>query len=418
MHQETSRSTRSLLAAVGPAPDSPLLDIGSPNGGIAKWAANLVGHAAYCHLDLLACRAAAQTRNVTVHHSDELPEGPFATVVVDAGEFEPAYVRELGLSVASILSPGGVCFFAPPRQEPLGRWQECLSQWFADVLVVPGTNDPPVLAAREPLVNTEENGIEAQGLEAHALKAQGLEAQALETQGREPEALEAEGLTKALTRLAWDEWAVDKFGRQFRFRTGHGVFSPRGLDTGTRALIEAIPQPVPGTSFLDLGCGVGVVAVIAASVWSCQVTAADVNARALRLTAMNAGDHGVADRVHVLPSNGFSDLDGMHFDVIATNPPYHTDYGVGKAFIEGAHRHLRPGGTFWMVVKQADWYINKMRAVFGGCRVLERDGYFVLMSERRDERRDGPSVKAPKGIATTRKHIKRLQEGARRKKRK
>ena len=48
---------------------------------------------------------------------------------------------------------------------------------------------------------------------------------------------------------------------------------------------------------------------------------------------------------------------------------------------------LRTGGRMLMVTKRADWYRNKLKAVFGGVRVYEQDGYCVFCAEKRAPRR-------------------------------
>jgi 16S rRNA (guanine1207-N2)-methyltransferase len=105
----------------------------------------------------------------------------------------------------------------------------------------------------------------------------------------------------------------------------------------------------------------------------------------------------------VIASDGFTALAGREFDLIASNPPYHTDYAVGKAFIAGAHRHLRLGGTRYLVVKRADWYEQKVRAIFGGCRLVQENGYTVIIAQKRP-----PRAGAPKAPQTTKKHAKRM----------
>lgn len=60
---------------------------------------------------------------------------------------------------------------------------------------------------------------------------------------------------------------------------------------------------------------------------------------------------------------------------------------MAKGFIEGAFRHLELGGRLYMVVKRLDWYRNKLRSVFGGVQVFPREGYFVLLAEKRGEGR-------------------------------
>src|SRR6058998_3850560 len=52
-------------------------------------------------------------------------------------------------------------------------------------------------------------------------------------------------------------------GRPFLFQTDAGVFSREGLDRGTELLLEAI-EVGPCESILDLGCGYGVIGIVAA----------------------------------------------------------------------------------------------------------------------------------------------------------
>src|SRR2546430_11204027 len=51
-------------------------------------------------------------------------------------------------------------------------------------------------------------------------------------------------------------------GRPFLFQTDAGVFSREGLDRGTELLLEAV-EVGPCESILDLGCGYGVVGILA-----------------------------------------------------------------------------------------------------------------------------------------------------------
>src|SRR2546430_10284562 len=51
-------------------------------------------------------------------------------------------------------------------------------------------------------------------------------------------------------------------GHPFLFQTDSGVFSREGLDRGTELLLEAI-EVGPCESILDLGCGYGVIGIVA-----------------------------------------------------------------------------------------------------------------------------------------------------------
>ena len=77
-------------------------------------------------------------------------------------------------------------------------------------------------------------------------------------------------------------------GIPLTFLTDAGVFSRGEVDTGTRLLLEALPEELSG-DILDLGCGWGVIGIAVARKWpACHVTLADVNTRALDLSRENA----------------------------------------------------------------------------------------------------------------------------------
>ena len=77
-------------------------------------------------------------------------------------------------------------------------------------------------------------------------------------------------------------------GLDLSFQTDAGVFSKGEVDTGTRLLLEALPEKMDG-DILDLGCGWGVIGISIAKNWpETRVTMADVNTRALDLSRENA----------------------------------------------------------------------------------------------------------------------------------
>lgn len=97
-----------------------------------------------------------------------------------------------------------------------------------------------------------------------------------------------------------------------------GVFSP-SFTPVTGLFTNWIPYPKDG-SFLEIGSGAGVTAVIAAAVGGCAVTATDLSSAAVENTRRNALRHGVADRVRVLRSDLFDALrPAEKFDMIYWN---------------------------------------------------------------------------------------------------
>jgi len=141
-----------------------------------------------------------------------------------------------------------------------------------------------------------------------------------------------------------------------------------------------------GDSVLDLGCGYGVVGILAAKlVGQDQVVMVDVDHLAVQLSKENAVLNQVPN-VSIYQSDGFRDVTETGFNLILSNPPYHTDFSVPKAFIEKGFNRLMVGGRMYMVTKRKEWYKNKFISIFGGVQISEIDGYYVFMGEKRDKR--------------------------------
>ena len=78
------------------------------------------------------------------------------------------------------------------------------------------------------------------------------------------------------------EIEIRRWAYKSRCLTDAGVFSRDGLDTGTRAMLEALPE-LHGR-VLDLGCGWGPVGVTLAQKYpECEIVMTDVNHRAVEL---------------------------------------------------------------------------------------------------------------------------------------
>lgn len=228
---------------------------------------------------------------------------------------------------------------------------------------------------------------------------------------------ESPGGEKVLTFTRWDgpidvnerpsRYTIEVGDKALTLQAGAGVFSGDALDTGTKALLEVVEWK-PG-KVLDLGCGNGVVGLYAHAKGATEVTMVDSDLRALRWARENAERN--SSQVLVTASNGLAQLNGsQQFDLIVSNPPYNSDYSVAKGFIEDGYKALAMGGSIWLVVKNSDWYRNKMKTVFGGSKVIERDGYAVITAEKR-----AGQHKAVKEQKTTRKHEKRMASSKRHK---
>ncbi len=171
-------------------------------------------------------------------------------------------------------------------------------------------------------------------------------------------------------------------GIALEFETSPDVFSPRGIDRGTLAMLSQV-EFAPSDRVLDLGCGYGVVGIYAArQIGADRVVLLDSQAGAVRLARANAARNGVPD-VIVEQSRAFRDTRQTGFSWILCNPPYHEDFAVPKEWIHKGFNRLVQGGRMVFVAKRRTWYENKLTTIFGGTRVCEVDGYLVLTSEKR-----------------------------------
>ena len=99
-----------------------------------------------------------------------------------------------------------------------------------------------------------------------------------------------------------------------------GVFHP-GLFYSTKFLVDYLDnQPLMGKSLLELGCGTGLISIIAAKAGS-EVTATDLSSKAIENIKLNVRQQGVS--IHIIQSNLFESIERKKFDWIVINPPYY-----------------------------------------------------------------------------------------------
>ncbi len=103
-------------------------------------------------------------------------------------------------------------------------------------------------------------------------------------------------------------------------RVAPGVFPPF-ITISTKLLLQFIePLPLQNKTFLELGCGCGIISILAAQKGAI-VTASDINKTALETLPQNATTNQVA--LSVVYSDLFQEFSGQVFDYIVINPPYY-----------------------------------------------------------------------------------------------
>ncbi|NOZ76555.1 MAG: class I SAM-dependent methyltransferase [Euryarchaeota archaeon] len=172
-------------------------------------------------------------------------------------------------------------------------------------------------------------------------------------------------------------------GRNFVFHTSSGVFSRKGIDRGTRLLIDNMVIG-PDARVLDLGCGYGVLGIVAAALApEGEVVLTDVNRRAVKLARRNLRENGIKN-AEVRQGDLYAPVEGEVFDVILCNLPMSAGLETVFRIIRQARGHMEPGGTLQVVVRKGHKRVGgEMEEVFGNCRTLARKaGYRVLASEK------------------------------------
>ncbi|WP_456482672.1 class I SAM-dependent methyltransferase [Methanopyrus sp.] len=171
-------------------------------------------------------------------------------------------------------------------------------------------------------------------------------------------------------------------GREYRFLTAPGVFSWRRVDPGTQLLAESLVLE-GAHSVLDLGCGYGVLGIVAAKeMGEGRVVMTDVNRRAVWLADKNRRLNGVEDITEVREGSLYDPVEGEEFDRIVSNPPLREGLSLVLKIVREAPDHLTEDGELWLVIRRkmgSKRILSEMRTVFGSAEVAARGGgYWVL----------------------------------------
>ena len=177
-------------------------------------------------------------------------------------------------------------------------------------------------------------------------------------------------------------------GRAVELQTANGVFSPAGVDAGTRVLLSSVPAPPPGGNLLDLGCGWGPIALtLAAESPHATVWAVDVNERSLDLTRRNASVMGLTNVNACLPSDVPADISFM---TMWSNPPIRVGKDSLHSMLQLWLPRLESGTDAWMVVQKnlgsdslQRWLELEFPEDFVFSRAATNKGYRVLRAKRR-----------------------------------
>ena len=175
-------------------------------------------------------------------------------------------------------------------------------------------------------------------------------------------------------------------GIPLTFQTDAGVFSKGEVDTGTRLLLEALPEEMSG-EILDLGSGWGVIGISIAKKWpETKVTLADVNTRALDLSRENAKRNRA--EVACVESDGMAALAGRTFDAVVTNPPIRAGKQVIYQMFADAANALKPGGALYLVIRKqqgAESCMKYLQTIYDSVEKIDKSGGFWVIQAMKNK---------------------------------
>lgn len=171
---------------------------------------------------------------------------------------------------------------------------------------------------------------------------------------------------------------------KFYFNTSNSVFSKKGLDFGSMLLIETVIRENANCDghILDLGCGYGPIGIILGRIIeNSQITMVDINERALELAKINAIQNNIENKVRIINSTQFEDIDEK-FYMVVTNPPIRAGKDVVFSFYEKSYNLLNSGGKLYVVIQKKQGAAStkeKINSLFNNCEVLnKKSGYFIF----------------------------------------
>ena len=170
-------------------------------------------------------------------------------------------------------------------------------------------------------------------------------------------------------------------GKEFTFFTDNGVFSKKGLDFGTRTLLESLPEDLKG-DILDFGCGYGPIGIYLKKSYDCEVDMLDINERSVSLAKKNADLNNA--KVNIFLSDIYSNVN-KKYDYIVTNPPIRVGKQILYKILFDAKDYLKENGKIYLVINKDQGAKSLMKDLANSYKVSlvnKNKGFFVICAEK------------------------------------
>ena len=181
-----------------------------------------------------------------------------------------------------------------------------------------------------------------------------------------------------------EEYIVEA-DREYKIISHANVFSRDRLDNGSRLLIENIPISKQYQKIVDVGCGSGLLGLIAASLNErSSVLFSDESYMAVASAQENfIAAFGSDRKASFKVTNCLEGVADESADLVLNNPPFHQQNATGdavawKMFID-ARRVLKPQGELHVVGNRHLGYHSKLKNLFGNCEMVASNRKFVIL---------------------------------------
>jgi len=173
-------------------------------------------------------------------------------------------------------------------------------------------------------------------------------------------------------------------GTSYSISNHANVFSRDSLDIGTRFFLQHLPVNQDARDIVDLGCGNGVVGLIAATK-NPGATLHFVDESFMAVASAQDNFYqglGQGRQASFRVGDGLTDFDKQSADLILCNPPFHQQHTVGDQIAQCMFRQaknvLRQGGELWVIGNRHLNYHVDLKTLFGNCTVVATNAKFVV----------------------------------------
>ncbi len=164
----------------------------------------------------------------------------------------------------------------------------------------------------------------------------------------------------------------------FSFYTDNNVFSKKGLDFGTRSLLENLEIEKLHGDILDFGCGYGPIGIYISKIKNIKVDMIDINLRSIELVKKNALLNNTT--INVFESNLYENIKGK-YDFIISNPPIRVGKKILYEILFDASKHLKENGELWIVINKnqgAKTILKDLEKKYKVTLIDKNKGFYII----------------------------------------